>query len=68
MFCHLSANRCICCVWYQGPDGTNGFVTGWTKRVSEYVVVPESEDEIAQAVDTPDETALADVDSTLEAV
>lgn len=34
----------------KGPDGTNGFVKGWTKRISQYVVV-ETEGESSETVE-----------------
>lgn len=38
----------------KGPDGTGGFLTGWTKRISPYHEEKTLEDEDEAAADVPD--------------
>lgn len=47
----------------QGPDGTNGFVSGWTSRTSQYSTFP-ADDAQDKIEGTAEQAPEQDVDDT----
>jgi hypothetical protein len=49
----------------KGPDGTSGFVPGWTSRQSPFIVIPEDSIELDTAEQN---TAIGNVCETVESL